>query len=224
MDSFSKTSDHIRVVIIDDHPLVRDGLRSRIDREADMSTCGEAEDVISALRQIEQQRPDVAIVDLSLKTGNGLDLISRLVAAGSSVRVIVSSMHDEHIYGERVVKAGALGYVNKQEASTKIVDAIRQVMNGRLFVSDELNSRLMQRVINGQESEADPVRLLTDRELQVFESIGEGRTVKETADAMSLSPKTIETYRDRIRSKLNVDSATRLTHYAVRWVAEHNES
>ena len=213
-----------RVLLVEDHPLVRDGLRSRIDRQDDMEVCGEAEDVTEAISAIREDAPDVAIVDLSLKTGNGLDLITRLKEKRSNVRVIVASMHDEHIYAERAVKAGAMGYVHKQEASTKIVDAIRQVVGGKLYVSEELNERLMRRAINEEERTNDSVSQLTNRELQVFERIGAGHTVKEIAAALSLSPKTIETYRDRIRKKLDLDSSTRLMHFAVKWVAEHTES
>ncbi|MCA9110772.1 MAG: response regulator transcription factor [Planctomycetaceae bacterium] len=218
------TAEKTRVFLVEDHPFVRDGLRSRIDRQEDMEVCGEAEDVPSAITAIGDQSPDVAIVDLSLKSGNGLDLITRLSEKKSNVRVIVASMHDENIYAERVVKAGAMGYVHKQEASTRIVEAIRQVVRGKLYVSDELHDRLMRRAIHEEEQSGDSVDQLTDRELQVFERIGAGHTVKEIANALSLSPKTIETYRDRIRKKLNLDSSTRLMHYAVKWVAEHMQS
>ncbi|MCA9110741.1 MAG: response regulator transcription factor [Planctomycetaceae bacterium] len=218
------TSDKkTRILLVEDHPLVRDGLRSRIDRQEDMEVCGEADDVTEAMSAIQSKDPDIAIVDLSLRSGNGLDLISQLTATESDVRVIVASMHDEHIYAERAVKAGAMGYVHKQEASTKIVEAIRQVIQGRLYVSGDLNERLMRRAINEQRTIDDSVSLLTNRELQVFESIGAGRTVKEIAQTLSLSPKTIETYRDRIRKKLHLDSSTRLMHYAVKWVAEHSQ-
>lgn len=213
----------IQVLLVDDHPIVRDGLRSRIERQNDMVVCAEAEDVTTAIQAIDEQQPDIAIVDLSLKTGSGLDLISRLAARQTTTRVIVASMHDEHIYAERAVKAGAMGYVHKQEASTKIVAAIRRVMQGKLFVSDDLNARLMQRVATGSE-ESDPVETLTNRELQVFEELGQGRNVKEIARATSLSVKTIETYRDRIRRKLDLDSSIQLVHYAVKWVTEHNET
>lgn len=212
-----------RVFLVEDHPLVRDGLRSRIDRQTDMEVCGEAEDVIEALSAIEDTSPDVAIVDLSLKSGNGLDLITRMSERDLDVRIIVSSMHDEHVYAERVVKAGAMGYVHKQAASTKIVDAIRQVAEGKLYISDEMNDRLMRRAINDEGTITDSVSLLTNRELQVFERIGAGQTVKEMAQALSLSPKTVETYRDRIRKKLNLDSSTRLMHYAVKWAAGHTQ-
>ncbi|MCA9024323.1 MAG: response regulator transcription factor [Planctomycetaceae bacterium] len=215
------TAEKTRVFLVEDHPFVRDGLRSRIDRQEDMEVCGEAEDVPSAITAIGDQSPDVAIVDLSLKSGNGLDLITRLSEKKSNVRVIVASMHDENIYAERVVKAGAMGYVHKQEASTRIVEAIRQVVRGKLYLSDEMNDRLMRRAIREEEQTGDSVDQLTNRELQVFERIGAGQTVNEIATALSLSPKTIETYRDRIRKKLNLDSSTRLMHYAVKWVAEY---
>ncbi len=219
-----KSPPKTRVFLVDDHPLVRDGLRSRIDRQADMEVCGEADDVPCALTRIEDQQPDVAIIDLSLKSGSGLDLITRLVAKESSPRIIVASMHDEHIYAERVVKAGAMGFVHKQEASTRIVEAIRQVMQGRYYVSEALNDRLMQRVIRGDTSNEDPVQLLTNRELEVFELIGRGKSVKEIAKVMALSPKTVETYRDRLRKKLNVASSAQLMRYAVKWVSEHTEA
>ncbi|HUG89219.1 MAG TPA: response regulator transcription factor [Planctomycetaceae bacterium] len=212
-----------RILIVDDHPLVRDGLRTRLDSEPGWSVCGEADDVASALRLLEETQPDVAVVDLSLKSGNGIDLIKRIVSRNRGVRIVVSSMHDEHIYAERAINAGAMGYVHKHEAADLIVDAIREVLAGRLYASEVVRERLLERVIRrAGNARANPVEQLTDRELQVFERIGRGRSVREISDELKVSPKTIETYRDRIRKKLQLESASRLVHYAVKWVTEHN--
>ena len=212
-----------RIIIVDDHPLIRDGLKSRLQSEPGWTVCGEADDVASALRLIDDSKPDVAVVDLSLKSGNGIDLIKRIVSRNRGVRIVVSSMHDEQIYAERAINAGAMGYVHKQNSAVQIVDAIREVLAGRLYASEVVRERLLSRVIRRAGSaKANPVEQLTDRELQVFERIGRGKSVREISEELKVSPKTVETYRDRIRKKLQLESANRLVHYAVKWVTEHN--
>jgi DNA-binding NarL/FixJ family response regulator len=212
-----------RILIVDDHPLVRDGLKTRLQAEAGWTVCGEADDVASALKLLDDAQPDVAVVDLSLRSGNGIDLIKRIISRNRGVRIVVSSMHDEHIYAERAINAGAMGYVHKQQASKLIVDAIREVLAGRLYASEAVRERLLARVIRrAGNAKANPVEQLTDRELQVFERIGRGKSIREISTELKVSPKTVETYRDRIRKKLQLESANRLVHYAVKWVTEHN--
>ncbi len=211
-----------QVFLVEDHPLLRDGLRMQIDELPDMRVCGEADDVVSGLQGIAESRPDVAIIDLSLKTGSGLDLINQLMSAGPLPQIIVFSMQDELFYAERSLRAGARGYVHKHANSASIIEAIRQVRQGKVYVSDEVHERMMRKAVarSGEPSLVHPEESLTDRELQVLEALGQGRTVKQISDQLSLSPKTVETYRDRIRKKLDVKSSTLLLRYAFQWVAE----
>jgi DNA-binding NarL/FixJ family response regulator len=215
-----------RILLVDDHPLVRDGLRSRLTSHPGWTVVAEAEDVPSALGACREHEPDVAVIDLSLKNANGLDLIKRLLAHRSNLRILVCSMHDENIYAERAIDAGAHGYVHKQEASKTIVQAMERVIEGRLYASDNVIQRLLTRNVTrrgSQNSGKTRVESLTDRELQVFEGLGRGYTVQELAVQMKLSRKTVETYRDRIKRKLELDSSHHLTHFAVKWLSEHAE-
>lgn len=214
--------DTTRILIVDDHPLVRAGIRMQIQHEDDLSVCGEAADVGDALQVLERESPDLAIVDISLQTGNGLDLIQRMHARRPELKIIVSSMHDESIYAERALELGAQGFVHKQEAAATLVGAIRDVMDGRLHASDHVKQRLLTRRVNRtKDTSGSPIQNLSPRELDVFERIGKGQTVHEIAKMMKLSPKTIETHRDRIRQKLGVESSHDLQHYAFNWVRDH---
>ncbi len=208
-----------RVLIVDDHPLVREGLAARIARYPDLELCGEAEDVPGAMTAVASLDPDVVIVDLSLKRGDGLDLVKRLHLRKNPVAVLVSSMHDEMVYAERVLEAGALGYVDKQEAPEKLIEAIRTVLAGKVYLSARMTERLVARHARGQPGETpSPVSSLTDRELEVFRLIGGGLTTREIAERLGLSVKTIESHRENVKSKLRVRSAAELTHTAVQWV------
>ena len=211
-----------RVLIVDDHSLVRDGIRLRLSQEKDLTVCGEAADIAEALRIQEAENPHVALIDISLKTGNGLDLAQRMLARQPSIRLIISSMHEEEFYAERALEIGAMGFVHKQDSSLKLVDAIRSAMKGKLYASPEVIQRLLhKRVGRAGEQSRSRIDQLTQRELEVFERLGQGETVKEIASALKLSPKTVETYRDRIRQKLDIESAHALQHYAFRWASEH---
>ncbi|MEZ6062749.1 MAG: response regulator transcription factor [Planctomycetaceae bacterium] len=215
-----------RVLIIDDHALVRDGVRLRVESDPRYLVCGEAADTAEALELVAALNPDMAIVDISLKTGNGLDLVKRMLSVRPQLLVVVCSMHDDLIYAERALRAGARGYVNKNRSSTDLMEAIRTVFDGRLFACDEVVQRMLIRS-GGRKSDSkdddSPVDRLTDRELEVLERIGRGHAVGQIASELHLSPKTVETYRDRVRTKLNIDSAHELQHFAFRWVSEHNE-
>lgn len=210
-----------RVLIVDDHPLVRDGLRAQISSQSDLEVCGEAASEADALRLVGELTPDVVVVDISLKSGNGIDLIKRVAARKDPPHLLVSSMHDEDIYAERAVHAGALGYVHKQQASLKLLEAVRRVRDGRYYLSETVAERLMSRATRKQTEVVSPIERLTDRELEVFELLGRGLSVQEIGQQMKISPKTVETYRDRIRRKLDLDNARLLARYAVKWVTEH---
>lgn len=210
------------IAIIDDHPTTRDGLVTRIALEPDLHVCGEAEDVDEALELIRRERPDVAIIDVSLKTGNGIELIKSVKAEKLKTRMLVWSMYEDSLYAERALRAGAMGYVNKVNVTDAMVDAIRAILRGDVFLSPEMATKLLSRVVQGQgASGRSRVDDLSDRELQTFELIGRGMKTIDIAAAMQLSPKTVETYRSRIKEKLELDDMAALAREAVRWVLEN---
>jgi DNA-binding NarL/FixJ family response regulator len=221
-----KAKQPARVLIVDDHPPVREALAFRIGRQPDLEVCGEAADTAEALRLVAEARPDVAVVDITLKSGDGIDLIKRIRDRNDHVRVLVWSMHGESLYAERALRAGALGYVNKDQATDTIVEAIRRVLEGKVWLSEAMAERLLQRAVGPgrQDATRSPVDALADRELEVFRLIGQGVKTAEIADRIHLSVKTVETYRDRIRQKLDLADGTQLAHYATQWVLEHDRS
>lgn len=208
-----------RVFIVDDHPIVRDGLVRLINREDDLTVCGEAGDAPSALKGIKKTNPDIAVVDMSLEGGSGLQLIKDITTEHKKVAVLVLSMHDERLYAARALRAGAKGYIMKQEASTKVLQAIRRVLAGEIHVSEELAARMMHEFVgSGPVRPASPEAALTDRELEVFQLIGQGFKTHEIGAKLHLSSKTIETYREHIKTKLNLANSSELTQYAIEWV------
>ncbi len=214
-----------RVLIVDDHPPVREALALRIGRQPDLEVCGEAADVGEALRLLAGARPDVAVVDITLKSGDGIDLIKRIRDRDDHVRILVWSMHPESLYAERALRAGALGYVNKDQATGTIVEAIRRVRDGKVWLSEAMADRVLRRAVGGREGvTASPVDALADRELEVFRLIGRGVKTAEIANRLHLSVKTIETYRDRIRQKLDLTDGTNLAHFAAQWVLENDQA
>jgi len=215
-------NSQVRVLVIDDHPLIRRGLVDLISRESDMQVVGEAEGLEEAFRIFNEQRPTFAIVDITLKDGNGLEFIKEIKARCPEVRMLVSSMQDETLYAERCLRAGARGYINKEEAAEKVVDAIREIMAGKLFLSNELLDQVLYRMVGGEDGASRPaIDSLTDRELEVFELIGDGLTTRQIAERLDLSHKTIETYKENIKRKLNLKNATELNRYAVQWKLEN---
>ncbi len=218
-----KTKKRVRVLIVDDHPAVREALALRIGRQPDLEVCGEAADTGEALRLVADTQPDVAVVDISLKRSNGIDLIKRIKDRNDHVRILVWSMHSESLYAERALRAGALGYVNKDQATDRIVEAIRQVLAGKVWLSEAMAERMLQRAVGTrrQEPTRSPLDALADRELEVFRLIGQGVKTAAIAERLHLSVKTVETYRDRIREKLDLEDGTKLAHYATQWVLEN---
>jgi DNA-binding NarL/FixJ family response regulator len=209
------------ILIVDDHPIFRHGLAQLINQEHDLEVCGEAEDYHSALTCVERLAPDLVIVDITLKNMSGIDLIKDLHRFYRTLPMLVISMHEESLYAERSLRAGARGYIMKQEASESVIDAIRQVLQGRIYASRDVTDRLLTRFVEGQHSTLEsPVHALTDRELEVFRLIGEGLGLSEIADRLNLSAKTIGTYRERIKDKLGIKNATELLRYAMKWVEE----
>ena len=215
-----KSDNPTRVVIVDDHPLVRERLIELIDREADMQVCGEAEDRHEALEIIAAQRPALAVIDLTLKSSLGIELIKDLQIRHPEVKILVVSMQDELIHAERCIRAGARGYITKQEASRHVMTAIRQVLAGKVYLSETATSQLLARSFgrpSGNNTEFSVINL-ADRELQVFELIGKGHSTRQIADLLILDMKTIETYRSRIKEKLALKDATELLQRAIAWV------
>ena len=213
-----------RVFIVDDHPLVRESLAGLIDQQPDLSVCGESDRSSAALAAIGAVQPDVTIVDLSLADGSGLDLIRDLRQQYPRVAVLVLSMHDESLYAERALRAGARGYLMKRAASRDVVVAIRRVREGRIAVSPELAEALAAKLVSGPPEGTDPVSTLSDRELDVFRLVGQGRETRQIADALHLSAKTVQTYCARIKDKLGLNTANELLREAVRWLAERDRA
>jgi DNA-binding NarL/FixJ family response regulator len=209
-----------KVLIVDDHPAVREALAIRIGRSEDLAVCGEATGEAEAIRLTRTLKPDVAIIDLSLKSGDGINLIKRIKGRHPGVRMLVWSMHSEGLFAERALRAGASGYITKEHATDRIVDAVRQVLGGRIYVSPAMNEKLLRRVA-GPPSRGPVVEGLSDRELEVLRAIGRGQTTREIAARLFLSAKTVSTYRDRVRRKLDLESGQYLVRFAVQWVLEN---
>lgn len=210
-----------RIFVVDDHPVVRKGLAQLIAQEADIEVCGGAEGETEALQQIKTLLPDLVVVDISLKEGHGIDLIVQLKATLPNVKTLVWSMFDEKLFAERALRAGAMGYINKQHSIEKAIDAIRQVLNGELYVSPEMTGLLLRRVGEGEGLDEDPLRRLTNRELEVFELIGKGITTRQIGRMLGISQKTAETHREKIKTKLGLKNSSELARRAVQWVLEN---
>jgi DNA-binding NarL/FixJ family response regulator len=211
-------TERIRIYLVDDHPLVREGLSTLLGQQPDLIVCGQAEDAPHALRAIAADKPDVAIVDIALNGGSGLDLIKALKAQHPGVATIALSMHDEKLYAERAIRAGARGYVMKRESTKKIVGAIRLAVQGKLALSDEMTSTLAQRFIAGpRDASQSPIEQLSDRELEVFELLGQGVETRRIAETLNVSVKTVQAYCVRIKQKLGISTATELLREAIRW-------
>jgi DNA-binding NarL/FixJ family response regulator len=210
----------VNVLLVEDHPMFRERLASVISKRGDMSVCGEANNVNDAKALVESLRPDIAIVDITLHDSNGLDFLKDLKARGVNLPVLVLSMHDEAIYAERALRAGARGYITKNEAAAEVMAAIEQVLNGEVYLSRQVHARMLRRLGTAG---ADPydVSSLTDRELEVFRRIGRGQTAREIAAALRLGLTTVDTYRARIKEKLGIKNGTELQHRAIEWVHEN---
>jgi DNA-binding NarL/FixJ family response regulator len=202
---------------VDDHPIVRQGLALFIEREPDLMVCGEAEDATSALQAIRDAAPDFVILDISLNGPDGLELLKTLRVRYPNLPALVLSMHDESVYAERALRAGANGYIMKQEAADKVITAIRHILGGDVYLSDRLTKQMLQQFVNGSISPRDPLAKLSDRELEVFRLIGAGHGTRQIADELHVSTKTVESYQAHIKEKLALRNARELVQYAVEW-------
>ncbi len=208
-----------RVIIVDDHPSMRKGLAQLINQESDLQTCGEAGNIPEALLVIESLKPDIVMVDLVLKDASGLDLIKDLKKNFPSLPILVLSMQNESVYAERALRAGARGYIMKEETTENVVEALRQVLRGEVYLSDKMSKRILNMFAGGRKEKAgSPVESLSDRELEVFKFIGQGHQPREIAQKLHLSVKTIESYREHIKVKLSLESAAELTQTAIQWM------
>ncbi len=208
-----------RVLLVDDHAVVRFGIAQLINRQSDLVVCGEEEDASNAMSAIKTLKPDLVIADISLKESSGLELMRNIKVQYPGLPVLVVSVHDETIYAEIAFRAGALGYLMKEEALDKILTAIRRVLSGAVYVSDALAARMLQQQIRGHtDIHQSPVKTLSDRELEVFHLIGRWKKTREIAEELHLSVKTVEYYREQIKRKLNIRDAAELTQYATSWV------
>jgi DNA-binding NarL/FixJ family response regulator len=204
------------VLLVDDHPIVRQGLALLIDREADLSVCGEAEGAHTAFHAIETLRPDIVLLDISLNGPDGLEVLKEIRMKSGSLPVLILSMHDESIYAERAMRAGANGYIMKQEATEKVLIAIRRILQGDVYLSDRLTTTMLQQYVRGGvTTKSSPLLNLTDRELEVFRLIGEGHGTRQIADELHLSVKTIESYQAHIKEKLALRNARELVQHAI---------
>jgi DNA-binding NarL/FixJ family response regulator len=209
-----------RILIVDDHPLVREGLKMRLSAERDLEVCGQAASEDEAAALLKQTQPDLMIVDISLNGGNGLDLIKRATKHHPTVRILVLSGFQESLYGERVLRAGAMGYVNKQTSNDTVIGAIRTLLQGKRYVSEDLVQRLAMQALTGRDKTQQPIERLTARELEIFRLIGDGLSSGAIAERLYLSTHTIDTHRENIKRKLGVKSGAELTRQAVQWSIE----
>jgi DNA-binding NarL/FixJ family response regulator len=216
-----KLSPPKRILIVDDHPSVRDGLSLRITLHADLEVCGEADSEDEAFTLVKQSTPDLVLVDISLKNGNGIELLKRIRSHDPAIKMLVVSGFQDSLYAERACRAGAMGYLNKQESSEKLIEAIRTVLAGERFLSPAISRRLINQSLGSRDKTKSPIENLTNRELEIFRMIGEGLTSGSIAERLILSPHTIDTHRENIKRKLDISNAAELSRAAVQWLLEN---
>ena len=210
-----------KVLIVDDHPILREGLAKLINEQKDLSVCGQFEEASLAFKAINSTQPDLVLVDISLKGSSGVELVKNIKTYYPKLLVLVLSMHEESLYAERVLRAGASGYIMKQEATEKVLEAIRKVLTGKIYLSEKMSTRLLHQLIGGRATPTgSSMERLSDRELEVFGLIGQGRGTREIAEQLHLSVKTIESHRAHIKEKLNLKNATELVHRAIQMRGE----
>jgi len=213
------------VFIVDDHPIVRQGLAMLINREQGLTVCGDAADSCTALRLIEELKPDIILVDISLNGPDGLDLLKNIRARDAGLPVLILSMLDESLYAERALRAGANGYIMKQEATERVLVAIRRILGGEIYLSDSMANRMLHRFVGGNQLEkGSPIADLSDRELEVFRLIGEGHGTRQIADELHVSVKTVESYQCHIKDKLSLKNARELAQRAFQWKVDDRSS
>ncbi len=212
-------SDRKRILLVDDHPFMRAGLGALIDRQSDLMVCGEAGNPSEAFEQLPRTKPDLVLSDLTMPGRSGLEFIKDLLASAPGLAVLIISMHDEAVYAERALRAGARGYIMKEAGGENLLTAIRQVLRGEVYVSPKMSARILENLSGGRpRGSSSPIEKLTDREFEVFQMIGQGKSTRDIAEQLHLSPKTVDVHRSNIKVKLELRDATSLIRHAVRWV------
>ena len=207
-----------RVFVVDDHPIVRQGLAQLINQEADLIVCGEAGDSVEALQMMASLKPDIVIADVSLRGGDGIELVKNIRMQDPDLPVLVLSMHDETLYAERALRAGARGYIMKQEPPEQVMVALRQVRSREIYLSESMGKRMLQQIVGGSHPAGSPIERLSDRELEVFRLIGQGHGTRQIAEELHVSVKTVESYRAHIKEKMLIGNAYELVQHAVQWL------
>ncbi len=207
-----------KIYIVDDHPLMRKGMAMTLENSVEFEVCGQSESAEEALGEIPDLAPDGCVIDISLPGMNGIELVKNLLAQMPNLKILVVSRHDEELYAERAIRAGAKGYLMKLEAGEVLVSAVRQIMNGGIYLSDSIGSQLIMKIASGQSAGDNPLEILSDRELEVFELTGKGQSTKDIAQRLHVSVKTVDTYRARIKEKMQLKTANELIRKAVQWV------
>jgi DNA-binding NarL/FixJ family response regulator len=223
--SMTEEQRKAKVLIVDDHPIIRHGVTQLINQEEDLVTCGEAEDGPEALQAIADLKPDIVILDITLKTVNGLDLIGTIKEQFTGVPVLMLSMHDEALYAERALRAGAQGYVMKQDSPEKLIDAIRRVLSGEIYLSEGMTAKMLKKFAEGTSpQEQSPEEALSARELEVFKLIGQGQATRRIAEVLSVSVKTVDAHRANIKKKLELKTGAELVQKAIKWALSQQGS
>ena len=212
-----------RVLVVDDHPFMRSGLAQLIDKQPDLQVCGEAGDPAEAQKEVVRTKPDLVLTDMTMPGRSGLEFIKDLIAADANLAILVISMHDEVIYAERALRAGARGYMMKEAGGENLLTAIRQILRGDIYVSPRMSARILENVSGRKPRGSDsPIEKLSDREFEIFRLIGQGKNTRDIAEQLHLSPKTVDVHRSHIREKLQLTDVTALVRHAVRWVETQN--
>jgi len=221
----SKSRLKKRILIVDDHPMMRQGLSQLVETEKDLTVCGEAQTAAEAIERVNSLKPDLGLVDITLPDKNGLELIKDIHSMHPEILLLVISMHDESLYAERVLRAGGRGYIMKQEGGKRLLEAIRQILNGQIYVSGKMSAKILE-IFSGRRNESmrSPVELLSDREFEVFQLIGQGKSTQQIANQLHLSAKTVEVHRVNIKQKLKLQTAPELIRFAVRWIESQSHS
>lgn len=216
----SAKKNQTKILLIDDHPLLRNGIAQLIAQQKDLIVCGEVDDSLKALDAIEQNNPDIVVLDITLKKMSGIEVLKHIKVRFPKVKVLILSMHDETLYAPRALRAGASGYIMKQEAAENVITALRKILSGEVYISERMATQMLSRMVGGRATPiSSPVDLLSDRELEVFTLLGKGDGTRDIAEKLNLSVKTIESHRAHIKEKLNLKNATELVRHAVQWVA-----
>jgi DNA-binding NarL/FixJ family response regulator len=211
-------SNKLKVLLVDDHPITRQGMKALVNQQPNLDVCGEADNAAYAIELVGRLQPDLAIVDIALKTTNGIELTKNIKVHAPNLPVLIVSMHDEGLYAERALRAGAMGYLMKQEASEKIIAAIQRLLQGEIYLSDKIKEKMLHRFVNKKgEGMVFSIDTLSDREMEVFQLIGNGYSTRQIAQKLNLSSKTIDSYREHLKLKLNLESGAELVRHAIQW-------